>query len=86
LLVTSNSHGWYIDSGAFIHLSHKKDWLQRFTKITPMQINLGDNTTLETIGMQDMEVTMTMGGKNIDNVFKDVLYTLKIAKNFFFGE
>jgi hypothetical protein len=48
-----------------------------------MQINMGDNTTLEAIGMRDMEVTMTMGGKNISNVFKDVLYTLKIAKNFF---
>ncbi len=51
-----------------------------------MQINLGDNTTLEAIGMRDMEVTMTMGGKNIDNVFRDVLYTLKIYKIFFFGE
>jgi len=30
-----------------------------------------------------MEVTMTMGEKNIDNVFKDVLYTFKIAKNYF---
>jgi hypothetical protein len=45
---------------------------------------MGDNIMLEAIDMGDMEVTMTMGGKNIDNVFKDVLYTLKIAMNLFF--
>jgi hypothetical protein len=48
-----------------------------------MQINMGGNTTLEAIGMRDMEVTMTMRGKNIHNVFKDVLYIFKIAKKFF---
>lgn len=45
---------------------------------------MGDNTTQEAISVWDMEVTMTMGGKNIDDVFKDVSYTLEIAKNISF--
>jgi hypothetical protein len=51
-------------------LSHKKDWLERFTGIRPMRIYMGDNTTVEPIDMGNMEVTMTMGGKNIDNFLK----------------
>jgi hypothetical protein len=39
--------------------------------------------TLEVVGMQDVEVTMIMGHKKLDSVFKNVLYIPKIAKNIF---
>ncbi len=38
---------------------------------------------LEAVGMGDVEVTMIVGHKKLDSVFKNVLYILKIV-NFFF--
>jgi hypothetical protein len=38
---------------------------------------------LEVVGMGDVEITMIMGDKKFDSVFKNVLYILKILKIFF---
>ncbi len=38
---------------------------------------------LKVVGMGDVEVTMIMGDKKLDSVFKNVLYIPQIAKNLF---
>jgi hypothetical protein len=46
---------------------------------------MGNDTTLEVVGMGNLEVTMIMGDKNVNNIFKDiVLYIPKITKNLSF--
>jgi hypothetical protein len=39
--------------------------------------------TLEIVGIGDVEVTMIVGQKKLDSVFKNVLYIPKIVKNIF---
>jgi hypothetical protein len=39
--------------------------------------------TFEAVGMGDVEVTMIVGHKKLDSVFKNFLYIPKIAKFFF---
>jgi len=48
-----------------------------------MLFYLGDDKTLEVVGMGNIGVIMTMGNKKLDNVFNNVLYILKIVKNLF---
>jgi hypothetical protein len=46
-----------------------------------MLFYLGNDKTLELIGMGNIEVIMTMGNKKLDNVFNNVLSIIKIVKN-----
>jgi hypothetical protein len=48
-----------------------------------MQINMGDNTTLEAIGMRDMEVTMTMEGRTLAMFLKMFCTLLRLPRIFF---
>lgn len=73
----------YINSRAFVHLSHKRDWFQGYIEIPPMLFYLGDDGTLEAVGMGNIEVIMTMGDKKFDSVFKNAFYILKIVKKIF---
>jgi hypothetical protein len=41
-----------------------------------MHIYLGVDTTLEVVGMGDIEITMIMEDKKLGSVFKNVLYIL----------
>jgi hypothetical protein len=52
---------WYINPRAFVHLSHKKDWFKGYIEIPPMLFYVGDDRTLEAIGMEIIEDIMTMG-------------------------
>jgi hypothetical protein len=46
---------------------------------------MGNDTTLEVIGMGNLEVTMLKGNKNVNSIVKDiVLYIPKITKNLSF--
>jgi hypothetical protein len=73
-LSTLDNDTWYIKFGASIHLSHRRDWFKRYTEIPPMHIYLGVDMMLKVVGMGDVEVTMIMGDKKLDSVFKNVLY------------
>jgi hypothetical protein len=46
---------------------------------------MGNDTTLEVVGMGNLEVTMIMGDKNVNTIFKYiVLYIPRITKNLSF--
>jgi hypothetical protein len=48
-----------------------------------MLFYLGDDKTLEAVGMGNIEAITTIGNSKLDSVFKNVLYILKIVKNLF---
>jgi hypothetical protein len=76
LLNTLDNDTWCIEFGAFIYLSHSRDWFKIYIEIPPMHIYLGVDTTLEVVGMGDIEITMIMEDKKLGSVFKNVLYIL----------
>jgi len=46
---------------------------------------MGNDPTLEVVGMGNLEVTMIMENKNVNSIFKDiVLYIPRITKNLSF--
>lgn len=76
---TNDDNAWFIDSGASVHMSCKRDWFDTYHEINNGgHIYLGDNRSHEIKGYGDISVMMPNGQeKQIQNV----VYVPGLKKN-----
>ena len=53
-----DSKTWYIDSGASQHMSNQKEWFSSFQPIPTRKVYLGDDYTLDAIGMVTISINL----------------------------
>ncbi|XP_039313822.1 uncharacterized protein LOC105196674 isoform X3 [Solenopsis invicta] len=65
---TGSSEDWYIDSGATIHLTNKKDWFQDFDEENGHSVAVASGQTLNFQGKGNVIISTKNGEKKISNV------------------
>ena len=78
-LSCSKDDTWYFDTGATNHLTHRKDWLQRFEPLRPpILVRFGNNGTKPAIGKGEITFELT-GGRHF--TINGVFYVPGITKH-----
>ena len=78
-LSSSKDDTWYFDTGATNHLTHRKDWLQRFEPLRPpILVRFGNNGTKPAIGKGEITFELT-GGRHF--TINGVFYVPGITKH-----
>jgi hypothetical protein len=73
---------WIIDSGASRTMCSNRHWFQHFTQLQrPIEVTLGDNSTIPSTGMGRIAVTMRTDGHEHHAVLQDVLYVPDLHGN-----
>jgi len=75
-------HQWIVDSGASRTMCSNRAWFTQFTTLTsPVNIVLGDNSSILGTGTGRIAVQMLAGGKWVRAVLQDVLYVPELHGN-----
>jgi len=75
---------WYVDSGASMHMSCRRDWYHQFESIKPLDIHFSDNTVVQAVGKGSMVMQMQLpNGESIRGTLSDVLYIPTFKRNLF---
>ena len=77
-----NSNEWYIDSGASVHLTARKDWLENIKYETfPKEIVVANGSTMEVLCSGDVTVS-TIVDNRVENIkIHNVCYVPEITTN-----
>ena len=71
-----NQH-WIIDSGASHTMSCNREWFYSFTTLMrPIQVTLGDNSSISVTGVGHIPVRMQANGKWSNAMLQDILYVV----------
>ncbi len=62
-------------------MTYNRSWLVNYRDTVPAKVYLGDNSTVDVLGIGNIEVIMQTPSGLIPGTFKDVLYVLGLAKN-----
>ena len=76
---TKKDDKWYLDTGATNHLTHRSDWLQRYTPLqNPITVRFGNNGVKQALGKGQLTFHLPGGGNFTIN---DVYHVPGITKN-----
>ena len=76
-----DTEAWIMDSGASMHLTYRRDWIDAFEEISPVKIYLGDNSVQEATGKGTIHLELVDGAHTGHLI--DVLYVPGLTKNLF---
>ena len=76
-----DTEAWIMDSGASMHLTYRKDWIDDFKEISPVKIYLGDDSVREARGNGIVHLELVDGTRT--GHLTDVLYVPGLTKNLF---
>lgn len=67
-------NGWFIDSGATAHMTHRKDMLHNERKIEKKEILIANKEKLRVDTMGDVKINLLVGGEVAECIIKNVYY------------
>ena len=77
-----NDTEWYVDSGASVHLTARKDWLENVTDNTDMkEIMVANKSTLPVLSSGDIKLKSIVNNKDHDVVIKNAMYVPDLTTN-----
>lgn len=78
-----NDSDWYVDSGASLHLTARKDWLENICFETlPTEIMVANKSTMPIVCSGDVKLTSVVNtGKRHEIIVKNVRYVPKVTTN-----
>ena len=59
----SMNDAWYVDTGATLHMTHKKELLENYQEIEPKEIYLGEDHSIQAVGIGEVKLKMEVEGK-----------------------
>ncbi|XP_073811779.1 uncharacterized protein [Musca autumnalis] len=77
----TNDRDWFIDSGASLHMSMRKEWFTGIRPSTVKEIFVANKEKLGVEGIGDTKFKLFVNGKNMDITFYDVLYVPNLSVN-----
>ena len=76
-----DTEAWIVDSGASMHLTYRRDWIDAFEEISPVKLYLGDSSVQEATGKGTIHLELVDGAHT--GHLNDVLYVPGLTKNLF---
>ena len=64
-LTATPDDSWIIDSGASMHMTSHREWFNTYKKIDPLKVYLGDNNTVEAVGIGNINLTTEVNGQTL---------------------
>lgn len=77
----TNDRDWFIDSGASLHMSMRKEWFTNIRPSTVKEIFVANKEKLAVEGIGDIKFKLFVNGKKADITFYDVLYVPNLSVN-----
>lgn len=78
-----DNESWYIDLGAFQHLTFQRDFFFHYKSILKRSIYMGDNFVQEAIGKENVILSMKVGDHEVKGVLHEVRHVPSFVKNLF---
>ncbi len=79
-----NDDAWNVDFGASMHLFHRRDYFYEYEKTSPIEIDMGNNSTQKVVGKRKIRMKITMKENTIFAMLNDVIYVHGLTNNLFF--
>lgn len=77
-----NKNEWYIDSGASVHLTSKKDWMTDFREERELkEIMVANEVTLPVVGTGNVKLSTIIGQEKIQVEIKNAKYCPGLSTN-----
>lgn len=78
-----DSATWVLDSGASLHMSYRKDWMSSYSEISPLDIHLADERTVQAVGKGNIALKVHWNGSSRMCHFLEVLHVPDLERNLF---
>ena len=72
---------WHTDSACSAHITPRRDWFAQYEPISEVKMNLGDNSTCDTIGKDTILIKRWINGKWCDGCIENELHVPSFKKN-----
>jgi len=74
---------WTTDSGAFRHITYRREWFSDFRPMDNITVSLGDNAACKALGSGTILIERLVNGVWCSGCIKDVLHVPQMKKNLF---